>query len=78
MPRDESPIDETCTCYTCSHFSRAYLRHLFMARELNSYYLNTVHNLFFYVGLMKRIREAIREGRFEDVLPDVHVGMERR
>ncbi len=63
--RDESPIDETCTCYTCSRFSKAYLRHLFVARELNSYYLNTVHNLFFYVGLMKRIREAIREGEFE-------------
>jgi queuine tRNA-ribosyltransferase len=63
--RDESPIDDTCGCYTCSHFSRAYLRHLFVARELNSYYLNTVHNVFFYLGLMKRIREAIKEGRFE-------------
>lgn len=63
--RDESPIDEACGCYTCSRFSRAYLRHLFVSRELNSYYLNTVHNIFFYMSLMKGIREAIREGRFE-------------
>lgn len=64
--RDEAPIDGSCTCYTCSRFSRAYLRHLFVARELNSYYLNTVHNLFFYVTLMKKIRDAVREERFED------------
>ena len=75
---DEGPIDETCTCYTCSHFSRAYLRHLFVARELNSYYLNTVHNLFFYVSLMKRIREAIREGNFEEFYRSFYYGMERR
>jgi queuine tRNA-ribosyltransferase len=63
--RDQGPIDESCGCYTCSRFSRAYLRHLFVARELNSYYLNTVHNIFFYLDLMRKIREAIKEGKFE-------------
>ena len=62
---DETPLDETCRCYTCSHFSKAYLRHLFVTRELTSYYLNTLHNVSFYLGLMKRIREEIKQGRFE-------------
>jgi queuine tRNA-ribosyltransferase len=60
---DERPIDESCPCYTCSHFSRAYLRHLFMAREILAYRLNTIHNLSFYAGLMAELREAIRENR---------------
>jgi queuine tRNA-ribosyltransferase len=68
--RDERPIDETCGCYTCSHFSRAYLRHLFVSRELTGHYLNTVHNLFFYAGLLKRIRAAIGEGRFGEFYRD--------
>ncbi len=62
---DETPLDETCGCYTCSRFSKAYLRHLFVTRELTSYYLNTLHNVSFYLGLMKRIREEIRQERFE-------------
>jgi len=62
---DETPLDETCGCYTCSRFSKAYLRHLFVTRELTSYYLNTLHNVSFYLGLMKRIREEITHGRFE-------------
>jgi queuine tRNA-ribosyltransferase len=68
--RDQSPIDETCGCYTCTHFSRAYLRHLFVARELTSYYLNTVHNLFFYGALLGRMRAAIGEGRFGEFYKD--------
>ena len=67
--RDESPVDETCTCYTCSHFSRAYLRHLFVARELTSYYLNTLHNLFFYVSLMKEDQGGDQAGEVRGVLP---------
>ena len=63
--RDESPIDESCGCYACRRFSRAYLRHLFIARELAGYYLNTIHNLSFYAALMARMRAAIRAGRFE-------------
>ena len=63
---DERPIDEKCGCYTCSHFSRAYLRHLFMAKELLSYRLNSIHNLYFYSHLMENIRCAILEERFTD------------
>ncbi|OPY80978.1 MAG: Queuine tRNA-ribosyltransferase [Syntrophorhabdus sp. PtaU1.Bin153] len=63
--KDESPIDEQCQCYTCRTFSRAYLRHLFVSHELSSYYLNTIHNIFFYNNLIRNIREAIREGSFE-------------
>ena len=63
---DAGPIDASCGCYACSRFSRSYLRHLFMARELSSYYLNTVHNLFFYMGFLRRIRASIAEGRFEE------------
>ncbi len=63
---DERPIDEQCDCYTCSHFSRAYLRHLFMAKELLSYRLNSIHNLYFYSHLMENIGCAILEERFSD------------
>lgn len=63
--KDEHPIDETCACYTCRTFSRAYLRHLFVAHELSSYFLNTIHNIFFYNNLLETIRKALREGSFE-------------
>ena len=56
---DERPIDEECECYACSRFSRAYLRHLFISRELLAYRLNTIHNLYYYINLMNKIREAI-------------------
>jgi queuine tRNA-ribosyltransferase len=62
--RDERPIDENCGCYTCRHYSRAYLRHLCLAHELNSFYLNTFHNLYFYSDLLKQIGCAISERRF--------------
>jgi len=58
---DERPVDENCRCYTCTHYSRAYLRHLFMAREILSYRLNTIHNLHYYAQLMAEMRQAIRE-----------------
>ena len=61
--KDERPIDEKCGCYTCRNFSRAYLRHLFVTKELLVYRLNTIHNLFYYQQLMKKIREAILEDR---------------
>ena len=61
---DEGPLDPECRCYTCSRFSRAYLRHLFVAREMTASTLNTIHNLHFYLDLMKRIRLAIEEDRF--------------
>jgi queuine tRNA-ribosyltransferase len=61
---DESPLDPNCTCYTCRNFSRAYLRHLYMARELLSYRLNTIHNLQFFLNLVFGARKAIQEGMF--------------
>jgi queuine tRNA-ribosyltransferase len=60
---DNRPVDESCHCYTCAKYSRAYLRHLFMAREILSYRLNTIHNLAYYSRLMGDIRTAIREDR---------------
>jgi len=62
---EDRPIDGKCRCYTCLHYSRAYLRHLYMARELLAYRLNTIHNLHYYEWLMGRIRQAVREDRFE-------------
>ena len=64
--KDEGPVDENCECYTCSNFSRAYLRHLFMAKELLSYRLNTIHNLYYYEQLMEGIRQAIKEDGMDD------------
>ncbi|MBP1732377.1 MAG: tgt-2 [Deltaproteobacteria bacterium] len=62
---DEQPVDPACTCYTCRTHSRAYLRHLFVSHELTSYYLNTLHNLHFYMTFMKEIRQSIAQGSFE-------------
>ena len=64
---DESPIDAECGCYTCRHFSRAYLRHLFHAGEMTSGTLNTLHNLHFYLDTMRRIREAIVFSTLEEL-----------
>jgi queuine tRNA-ribosyltransferase len=63
--RDPSPVEEGCACYTCRNFSRAYLRHLFMSGEMLAARLNTVHNLYYYAGLMKEMRSAIKDDRFE-------------
>jgi queuine tRNA-ribosyltransferase len=62
---DDRPLDPACQCYTCRTFSRAYLRHLFQAGEINASTLNTLHNLNFYLDTLRRIREAISFGRFE-------------
>jgi queuine tRNA-ribosyltransferase len=59
---DTAPPDPDCGCYTCRNFSRAYLRHLFLARELLAYRLNAMHNLFYYHSLMRDIRQALSEG----------------
>lgn len=61
---DKSPIDPRCTCLTCQNYSRAYLHHLFKAEELLAYRLATIHNVFFFLSLMKNIREAIKNDRF--------------
>jgi queuine tRNA-ribosyltransferase len=64
--RDFSPLDPECDCYTCRNYSRAYLRHLFKAKEILSSMLLTHHNLYFLVNLMGNIRTAIEEDRFPE------------
>ncbi len=63
---DPNPIDAQCSCYTCRHYSRAYLRHLYMAKEILSSRLNTIHNVAYYMSFMKAIREAIQKGTLLD------------
>lgn len=63
---DLSPPDEDCACYTCRHFTRAYLHHLQRINEMLGAHLNTVHNLFYYQQLMNDIRYAIEQGQFNE------------
>ncbi len=69
---DERPIDEHCDCYTCKHYSRAYLKHLDKCGEMLGGRLNTIHNLNYFHGLMKSMREAILEGRFAKFYDEFH------
>lgn len=61
---DTQPPDPGCSCYTCRYFSRAYLRHLFLSKEISSAILNTLHNLHFYLDFMSEIRYAIKQFKF--------------
>ncbi len=61
--QDTAPLDENCSCYSCQHFSRAYLHHLDKCREILGAQLNTIHNLYFYQQLMSSLRNAIEQGR---------------
>ena len=61
---DLRPPDESCGCYTCLNYSRAYLRHLYLSREILAYHLNTIHNLYYFVGLMRSMRKAIEDDIF--------------
>jgi queuine tRNA-ribosyltransferase len=63
---DPSPLDPECGCEACTQYSKAYLRHLFICGELLSARLNTIHNLTYYLGLMRQMRTAILENRFDD------------
>lgn len=63
---DDRPPDPDCGCYTCRRYSRAYLRHLFLAGEIGAATLNSLHNLYFYLDTMRRMREAITFGSFEN------------
>jgi len=63
---DVAPIESGCDCYTCRNYSRAYLRHLYMAKELLAYRLNTIHNIHYYMSFMKRMRTAICTGAFDE------------
>jgi len=62
---DPLPVDPECSCETCRNYSRAYLRHLFLAGEILALRLNTVHNLHFYLNLMRGVRQALMEDRLD-------------
>ena len=62
---DESPLDPSCACPVCRRYSRAYLRHLFLAGEMLAGILTTCHNLYFYLDTMGKIRQALKSGNFE-------------
>jgi len=61
---DHAPLEEGCTCYTCTHFSRAYVRHLVKANEILGHQLLTLHNLHLLLSLMREMRAAILDGTF--------------
>lgn len=71
---DSSPVEEGCACYTCSNYSRAYLRHLFLSKEILSFRLNTIHNLYYYTRLMSGIRQAMAEDRLAEFSHDFYTG----
>lgn len=64
--RDPSPLDEDCSCYTCQHFSKGYLRHLYMSGEILASRLHTYHNIYFYQNLMAQMRQHILKGQFSE------------
>ena len=74
---DETPLDPTCTCYTCQNFSRAYLHHLFRASEILSSILNTIHNLHYYQALMSEMRGAIEQGQFTQTVAALRADRQR-
>lgn len=69
---DQGPVEAGCACYTCKHYSRAYLRHLFMAKELLAHRLNTIHNIYYFMSLMSKMREAIGQGQFAQFKRDFY------
>jgi queuine tRNA-ribosyltransferase len=76
---DRNPVDPDCGCYTCRNYSRAYLRHLYVARELLSYRLNTLHNVYYFMSLMQSLQRAIVEDRFLEFKEDFYrKGKEQR
>ncbi len=64
---DPRPLDENCGCYTCRNFSRAYLRHLYERSEISSAILNTIHNLYYYLDIFKKIRQSIQSNSFNSL-----------
>ncbi len=65
--KDFTPVDENCGCYTCRNFTRAYLRHLFNVGEILGVRLVTLHNIHYFLNLMRRVRRAIEAGTFEEL-----------
>lgn len=75
---DTSSLDPDCPCYTCRHYSRAYLHHLFRSGEILGARLNSLHNLAYYQRLMQRIRQAIAQGRYTQFMREFFTGPEGR
>lgn len=75
---DDSPIDPTCHCPACRHFTKAYLRHLFVAGEMLAMRLAVMHNLYFYNTLMERIRDALDAGTFAQFRAEYSEKLERK
>ena len=69
---DTGPIDPQCECYTCQHYSRSYLRHLDKCKEMLGAHLNTIHNLYYYQELMRGIREAIENDRYDEFVKEFY------
>ncbi len=69
---EDQPLDASCDCYTCKNFSRAYLHHLHRAGEILGARLNTIHNLHYYLQLMREIRASIEQGRFQQLVAQFH------
>ncbi len=76
--RDDKPLDERCSCRVCRRYSRAYLRHLFMCNEMLGAILNTHHNLYFYLDMMREIRQAIRLGNLASLRSDLQARLAKR
>jgi queuine tRNA-ribosyltransferase len=68
---DPAPIDDACSCPVCRTYTRAYLRHLFMSGEILSSVLNTIHNLYFYLDTIRRIRQFIEFRRYDEFLAEI-------
>ncbi len=75
--KDTKPADEECACYTCQHYSRSYLRHLFTNKEMLAGHLMTLHNIHYYLHLVAGARSAIQKGRLEAYIKNVKEGWER-
>jgi queuine tRNA-ribosyltransferase len=70
---DTNPLDESCACYTCQHYSRSYLRHLDKCKEMQGSRLNTIHNLYYYLKLMEGMREAIESHDFDSFVSQFYL-----
>jgi queuine tRNA-ribosyltransferase len=74
---DVEPLDATCACYACRNFSRAYLHHLHRSQEILGARLNTIHNLHYYLDIMRQMREALDEDRFPSWVQQFHADRAR-
>ena len=75
---DLGPIDSECTCYTCTNFTRGYLSHLYRAGEMTYFRLGSIHNLHYYLNLMKESREAILDSRWDEFKKDFYKKREQK